>query len=78
METEINSHEPQLMSVVSVGQDLIDEQQFGAEKVQGRLQEIMGLWQNLKDLTDYRKKRLAEAVDYHQVGFIFNFGENEN
>ena len=67
LETEMNSHEPQLMSVVSVGQDLIDEQQFGAEKVQGRLEEIMNLWQNLKDLSDYRKRRLTEAVDYHQV-----------
>jgi spectrin beta len=63
----MNSHEPQLMSVVTVGQDLIDEQQFGAEKVQGRLEEIMNLWQNLKDLSDYRKRRLTEAVDYHQV-----------
>lgn len=75
METEINSHEPQLMSVISVGQDLVDEQQFGAEKVQGRLQEIMGLWQNLRDLSDYRKKRLAEAVDYHQVPTLNSSGE---
>jgi len=71
----MNSHEPQLMSVVSVGQDLIDEQQFGAEKVQGRLEEIMNLWKNLKDLSDYRKRRLTEAVDYHQVRTIFRFSE---
>ncbi|ODM93367.1 Spectrin beta chain, partial [Orchesella cincta] len=66
LEADIHSHEPQLMSVVSVGQDLIDQQQFGAEKVQERLQEIMNLWQNLKNLSEYRKSRLTEAVDYHQ------------
>ena len=70
LEAEINSHEPQLQSVVSVGQDLIDQQQFGADKVQTRLQEILSMWQTLKDLTDFRKQRLHQAVDYHQVSFF--------
>jgi spectrin beta len=67
LESEISSHEGQLNSVVSVGQDLVDSQQFGAEKVQERLQEITNLWKNLRDLLHYRKNRLTEAVDYHQV-----------
>lgn len=67
LDADIHSHEPQLMSVVSIGQDLIDQQQFGAEKVQERVQEIINLWQNLKNLSEYRKSRLTEAVDYHQV-----------
>lgn len=72
LEAEIHSHEPQLMSVASVGSDLIEQQQFGAEKVQERLQEITNLWQNLKNLSEYRKSRLTEAVDYHQVNYIFS------
>ena len=67
LENEITSHEGQLNSVVSVGQDLVDSQQFGAEKVQERLQEITNLWKNLRDLLVYRRNRLTEAVDYHQV-----------
>ncbi|XP_021945798.1 spectrin beta chain isoform X7 [Folsomia candida] len=66
LESEISNHEGQLNSVVSVGQDLVDSQQFGADKVQERLQEITSLWQNLRDLLVYRKNRLTEAVDYHQ------------
>ncbi len=70
LEHEISNHEGQLNSVVSVGQDLVDSQQFGADKVQERLQEITSLWQNLRDLLVYRKNRLTEAVDYHQVSLM--------
>ena len=66
LENDLGSHEPQLMSCVQVGQDLVDQQQFGAEKVEERIQEIMKLWQGLKDMDVYRRNRLTEAVDYHQ------------
>lgn len=68
LENEIASHEPQLMSVVAVGDDLVQHQHFGADRIQDRLQEILGMWQHLIDAAAYRRKRLEEAVDFHQVG----------
>ncbi|KAJ4442212.1 hypothetical protein ANN_12078 [Periplaneta americana] len=66
LENEIGSHEPQLMSVVAVGDDLVQHQHFGADRIQERLQEILGMWQHLIDAAAYRRKRLEEAVDFHQ------------
>ncbi|KAL0280603.1 UNVERIFIED_CONTAM: hypothetical protein PYX00_001846 [Menopon gallinae] len=66
LENEIASHEPQLMSVVSTGEELVDRDHFGAKRVKDRLQEILGMWQHLLDLAALRRKRLEEAVDYHQ------------
>jgi len=68
LENEIASHEPQLMSVVAVGDDLVQRRHFGADRIQDRLQEILGMWQHLIDAAAYRRKRLEEAVDFHHVG----------
>lgn len=70
LENEIGSHESQLMSVVAVGDDLVHRQHFGADRIQERLQEILGMWQHLIDAAAYRRKRLEEAVDFHQVGVL--------
>jgi spectrin beta len=70
LENEIGSHESQLMSVVAVGDDLVQRQHFGADRIQERLQEILGMWQHLIDAAAYRRKRLEEAVDFHQVGVV--------
>ncbi|PSN56235.1 Spectrin beta chain [Blattella germanica] len=61
LENEIGSHEPQLMSVVAVGDDLVQHQHFGADRIQARLQEILEMWQHLIDAAAYRRKRLEEA-----------------
>lgn len=55
------------MSVVSVGDELVNRDHFGATRVKDRLQEILTSWQHLLDLSALRRKRLEEAVDYHQV-----------
>lgn len=67
LENEIKSHETQLMSVVAIGDELVRQQHFGADKIQQRLTEILGMWNHLLDLAAYRRKRLEEAVDYHQL-----------
>lgn len=54
------------MAVVSVGDELVSAGHFGAERVQERLKEILEMWNHLLDLTAYRRKRLEEAVDFHQ------------
>merc|ERR1719229_1405551 len=51
---------------VKQGQDLIDQGHFGAKNVQERIGDVMGMWENLIRLMDNRKRRLTEAVDFHQ------------
>lgn len=67
LENEIGSHEPQLMSVVSAGEELVQQQHFGADRIQDRLSDTLGMWNHLLELTAFRRKRLEEAVDFHQV-----------
>ena len=66
VEEELLSHEPQLVAVVKVGEELIAQQHFGSDKIQERIDEIMGMWNNLKEKSANRKKRLTDAVDLHQ------------
>ncbi|KAK8720528.1 hypothetical protein OTU49_013268 [Cherax quadricarinatus] len=66
VEEELLSHEPQIMAVVKVGEELIIQQHFGSDKIQERIDEIMGMWNNLKEKSATRKKRLTDAVDLHQ------------
>ncbi|XP_024081152.1 spectrin beta chain isoform X3 [Cimex lectularius] len=66
LENEIASHEPQLVSVVSVGEELVRQEHFGADRIQQRLNDTLDMWRHLQDLVAYRKKRLTEAVDFHQ------------
>jgi spectrin beta len=67
LESEIHAHDPQLMSVVSIGDELVRQGHFGADRIKERLQEILASWNHLLDLAAYRRKRLEDAVDYHQL-----------
>ncbi|XP_066147280.1 spectrin beta chain isoform X2 [Euwallacea fornicatus] len=67
LENELSAHEPQLEAALSVGEELIQSGHFGAKEIQDRLSEIREAWKHLLDLAAYRRKRLEEAVDYHQL-----------
>uniref|UniRef100_A0A336LM29 Spectrin beta chain n=1 Tax=Culicoides sonorensis TaxID=179676 RepID=A0A336LM29_CULSO len=67
LESEIHSHDPQLMSVVAIGDDLVRQGHFGADRIKERLQEILASWNGLLDSAAYRRKRLEDAVEYHQL-----------
>ena len=67
MESEIHSHDPQLMSVISVGDELVRQGHFGASQIEDRLKDTLAMWNHLLDLTAYRRKRLEDAVDYFQM-----------
>lgn len=54
------------MNVMEVGDELVRQGHFGADRIQDRLQEIRGMWQHLLELSAFRRKRLEEAVDFHQ------------
>lgn len=56
-----------LQSVIQASTDLIEAGNFGAEKIQERIDEINQQWESLIDLATYRKRRLNEAVDFYQV-----------
>lgn len=66
LENEISSHEGQLVGVMEVGDELVRQGHFGADRIQERLQEIREMWQHLVQLSAFRRKRLEEAVDFHQ------------
>ncbi|KAL1138874.1 hypothetical protein AAG570_008936 [Ranatra chinensis] len=66
LENEMASHESQLASVVAVGEDLVRQGHFGAERIQQRLNDTLAMWKHLTELAAFRRKRLEEAVDYHQ------------
>ena len=59
--------------MLQVGEDLIGADNFGADKIQDRINEINQQWANLLDLAEHRKKRLNEAVDFYQVRCIAYF-----
>jgi len=66
LETEIRAHENTLESSMSVGRQLIEHGHFGADRVGQRIDEVTGMWQRLIALMEGRKRRLTEAVDFHQ------------
>lgn len=61
------------MSVIAVGEELVKQGHFGAKSIQNRLDDTVGMWQHLLQLTAYRRKRLEEAVDFHQVNIPSKF-----
>lgn len=67
LESEIQSHDVQLQSVAKIGDELISEGHFGADRIKDRLKEILAMWNHLLDLTKYRRQRLENAVDYFQL-----------
>ncbi|KOB75298.1 Uncharacterized protein OBRU01_07805 [Operophtera brumata] len=67
LEADVSAHEPQLMSVAAVGDELISQGHFGADKIQERLRDILSQWNHLLDVVSLRKNRLDAAVRYHQL-----------
>ncbi|VDI17959.1 spectrin beta [Mytilus galloprovincialis] len=66
LEDEMTARHTHLESVLQIGNDLINAGNFGADKVQQRIDEINQQWDSLMDLAAFRKKRLHEAVDFYQ------------
>merc|ERR1712051_404473 len=66
LETEILGHESALQVSISGGDELISQGHFGSEKIMERIQDVTEMWTQLIGLMDNRKRRLTEAVDFHQ------------
>ncbi|XP_073946334.1 spectrin beta chain isoform X1 [Choristoneura fumiferana] len=67
LEADVAAHEPQLMSVAGVGDELVSQGHFGADRIQERLRDILSQWNHLLDVASLRKNRLDAAVRYHQL-----------
>ncbi|GBP22289.1 Spectrin beta chain [Eumeta japonica] len=67
LEGDVLAHEPQLMAVAAVGDELVSQGHFGADRIQDRLRDILSQWNHLLDLVSLRKNRLEAAVRYHQL-----------
>ncbi|XP_037917699.1 spectrin beta chain isoform X4 [Hermetia illucens] len=67
LESEIQSHDPQLQNVALVGAELISKGHFGADRIKDRMTEILKMWDHLLDLTKYRRQRLENAVEFFQL-----------
>ncbi|CAG5119810.1 unnamed protein product, partial [Candidula unifasciata] len=58
LQVEIDNHEPRIMSVVQVGQDLIDSGHSHSEEFQSLIDDLLHRWQALKDAVEDRKLNL--------------------
>ncbi|XP_017777112.1 PREDICTED: spectrin beta chain isoform X3 [Nicrophorus vespilloides] len=67
LENEILAHEPQYKAVLTVGEELIERNHFGRDRVQQQLTDTKHSWNQLQDATANRRKCLEEAVDFHQL-----------
>ncbi|ESN99908.1 hypothetical protein HELRODRAFT_101195 [Helobdella robusta] len=65
-EDELNARRNHLQDELQVGKDLITAGNFGSVKIQETIDDIEKQWSNMKELSDFRKKRLAETVDFFQ------------
>ena len=62
----MNARKAHLLDVIRSGEALVADGHFGAEQIQARISDVNDRWEHLMELSAYRKKRLLEAVDYHQ------------
>ncbi|KPI92466.1 Spectrin beta chain [Papilio xuthus] len=67
LQADVSAHETQLMSVAAVGDELVSQGHFGADRIQERLRDILSQWNHLLDVVALRKNRLDAAVRYHQL-----------
>ena len=67
LQVEIDNHEPRIMSVVQVGQDLIDAGHSQSEEFKALIDDLLQRWQELKDAVDARNQRLKLSEIAQQV-----------
>jgi spectrin alpha len=75
LESELISHEPTIKSVQEAGQTLIDVSQRGGDEIRDRLQQLNDVWDELRDMSKTRARKLDESVIYQQ--FLAKIEEEE-
>ncbi|BFZ11613.1 hypothetical protein BsWGS_14652 [Bradybaena similaris] len=69
LQVEIENHEPRIMSVVQVGQELIDAGHYQSEEFRTLINDLLQRWQELKDTVDERTHRLKLSEIAQQYYF---------
>ncbi|VDK74725.1 unnamed protein product [Litomosoides sigmodontis] len=72
---EIDNHEPWVEKICENGREMIDEGHENSSEFQQKIDELMKVWQNLKDSLNARKEQLAESEKAHQ--FLYDCNEAE-
>jgi spectrin beta len=69
LKTEIDNHEPRIMTICNNGQKLIDEGHEDASEFTDRISGLTQKWQELKDALNQRRKRLENSERVQQYFF---------
>ncbi|XP_037941543.1 spectrin beta chain isoform X2 [Teleopsis dalmanni] len=69
LSTEIDNHEPRIMSICHNGRKLIDEGHEDSKKFESLISDLTQKWQELKDAIEQRKKHLLESEKVQQYFF---------
>lgn len=72
LQTEIENHEPRIMSVVDVGQELIDEEHPQSEEFKALIEDLLKYWQDLKDAVGRRHDRIHLSDIAQQVSYMID------
>ena len=64
------THLPIVEKIKLVGEELIQSDNFGSEKIRERVNEMDELWSALEKIASVRKANLNAALNYNQVNPI--------
>ena len=67
LQTEIENHEPRIISLLETGEALINEGHPQSEEFRALIDDLMKRWQDLKDSIDRRNERLVLSDTAQQV-----------
>ena len=71
LQVEIENHDARVMSVVHIGQELIDERHPQSGEFQELIDDLCKRWEELKDAVEARSQRLKLSELAQQVSFLF-------
>jgi spectrin beta len=76
LRTEIDNHEPRILNICENGRKLIDEGHEDSAEFQRLINELIQMWEELKNKMDYRKTKLLESERAQQ--YYFDASEAES
>jgi spectrin beta len=76
LRTEIDNHEPRILNICENGRKLIDEGHEDSAEFQRLINELIQMWDELKNKMDYRKTKLLESERAQQ--YYFDASEAES
>lgn len=71
MQTEIDNHEPRIVTICENGNKLIDENHEDSAKFKRLISELQCVWMELKNAIQYRRIKLEESEKAQQVLCLF-------